>query len=157
MTQGITAFIRIRATYSYFLYFRKVQRQRILLIFQQHQRLSRRLKSHFQVFFLLHLFISALQIGLIRFVKQSDQELDTKNIPYTVVNHFFTQPSFFNKFTQRQHIRVWRTKSATNIQSGLHTLTDSLFHILCRSMFGIQIFHGIAVRNNIPHKSPFTA
>ena len=120
-----------------------------MVVLQQDDALARGLQGHVFVSRVLYFGIGAGQVGLVGSVKEADEELHTQDVAYAVVYHVFAQAALLHQLAERLHERFGRAEGAAHVQSGLHALAHGVLHVLGRSVLGVEVFYGVAVRHDV--------
>ena len=157
MGQRVAFFIGVGTTYGNLPDGVDVQRQQSTGILQQNDGLAGCLQGDGFVFFFFHFTVGTGKVCLIGSIEQADEELYPEDIAHTVVDDFFTQPAFFYQFAEGKDEGVGRTECTAYVQSGLHALTDGLFHVFGGAVLGVEVFYGITVGYYIAAEAHFTA
>ena len=149
VAQGVALLVGVGSAHGNGLHPVDVERQQAVGVLQQHDALARGLQGHGLVLGAFHLGVGCGQVGLVGRVKQSREELHPQDVAHAVVYGLHAQAAFGHQLAQRLYERLGRAEGAAHVQARLYALAHGLLHVLGRAVFGVQVFHGIAVRNDV--------
>ena len=131
---------------------RRVERQQVVVVLQQHQALAGGLPGHGQVGGVQHHRIGRIQ-GAVRTVEEALAHLHAQNLAHPGIQHRHRHPALADQFAQRQNERAGLLEVGAHVHPGEDRLAHGVLQIGGHVVLAVEILHGVAVGHHVSLKA----